>query len=32
MTSKIILDNVTFQNNPAPFLDNLLLDITFTAL
>ena len=32
MTNKIILDNVTFNKNPALFLDNLELEITFTAL
>ena len=32
MASKIILDNISFGNNPALFTDNLCLEITFTAL
>lgn len=32
MTSKIILDNISVGNNPAPFLDNISLEITFTAV
>jgi hypothetical protein len=32
MTSKIIIDNICVQKNPSPFLDNIELDITFTAI
>ena len=32
MSAKIILDNITFLNNPARFEDNLELEITFTAV
>ena len=32
MSSKIILDNISFNNNPSGFSDCLNLDITFTAL
>jgi hypothetical protein len=32
MASKIIIDNISFGNNPAAFLDNIELEITFTAL
>jgi len=32
MASKIILDNISVTNNPAPFLSNIELEITFTAL
>ena len=32
MASKVILDNITFNNNPALFTDSFKLDITFTAL
>jgi len=32
MSSQIILDNIAVSNNPAPFLDSMHFDITFTAL
>ena len=32
MSSKVILDNISFLNNPAPFNQQLQLDITFTAV
>ena len=32
MPSKVILDNISFKNNPALFQDNIELEITFTAL
>ena len=32
MASKVILDNISFSNNPARFTDSLALQITFTAL
>ena len=32
MSSRIILDNISFGNNPAMFQDNIELDITFTAI
>jgi histone chaperone ASF1 len=32
MASKIILDNITVVNNPASFVDNMELEITFTAI
>lgn len=32
MASKIILDNISVVNNPAGFLDNIELEITFTAI
>jgi len=32
MASKIIVDNISVKNNPSPFLDNIELDITFTAV
>ena len=32
MASKIILDNISFVNNPAKFTENLQMEITFTAL
>ena len=32
MASKIILDNITVVNNPASFVGNMELEITFTAI
>lgn len=32
IASKVILDNISFKNNPALFQDNIELEITFTAL
>jgi hypothetical protein len=32
MASRIMLDNISFKNNPASFLDTIELDITFTAV
>lgn len=32
MASKITLDNISVGNNPACFLDNIELEITFTAI
>ena len=32
MSSRIVLDNISVRNNPAPFENNIEFDITFTAL
>lgn len=32
MSSRIVLDNITFRNTPSFFQENIELDITFSAL